>query len=66
MFGFYDPTDSATDSYTPPFNKRFLGFITKQRIEARQAPVDAFKRYRKTCDPGGLFYTEYLRDLLEG
>jgi hypothetical protein len=66
MFGFYDPTDHALDSYTPPFNKKFLSFITKQRIETRQAPVDAFQKYRKTCDPNGLFYTEYLRDLLEG
>jgi len=40
--------------------------ITKQRIDTRQAPVDAFKKCRKTCDPKGLFYTQYLRDLLEG
>jgi FAD/FMN-containing dehydrogenase len=66
MFGFYDPTDKALDSYTPPFNKKFLSFITKQRIETRHAPVDAFQKYRKTCDPNGLFYTQYLRDLLEG
>ena len=66
MFGFYDPTDQSPDSYTPPFNKNFLSFITKQRVDIRQAPVDAFKKYRKTCDPNGLFYTQYLRDLLEG
>ena len=66
MYGFYDPTDPALDSYTPPFNKKFLSYITKQRIDTRQAPVDAFKKYRKTCDPKGLFYTQYLRDLLEG
>ena len=58
MFGFYDPTDHALDSYTPPFNKKFLSYITKQRIDTRQAPVDAFKKYRKTCDPKGLFYTQ--------
>src|SRR5712671_3136562 len=66
VFGFYDATDQALDSFTPPFNKKFLSFITKQRIEAHQAPIDAFTKYRKTCDPGGLFYTQYLRDLLEG
>jgi FAD/FMN-containing dehydrogenase len=66
MFGFYDPTDRDADSYTPPFNKQFLSFITRQRIEKHTAPVDAFKKYRKTCDPKGLFYTPYLRDLLEG
>ncbi|MGA7312331.1 MAG: FAD-binding protein [Silvibacterium sp.] len=66
MFGFYDPTDEALASYTPPFNKNFLSFITKQRSETRQAPVDAFRKYRQACDPNGLFYTQYLRDLLEG
>jgi hypothetical protein len=66
MFGFYDPADATPDSFTPPFNKKFLTFITRQRIETRQAPVDAFNRYRKTADPSGLFYTPYLRDLLEG
>jgi hypothetical protein len=67
MYGFYDPTNPALDSYTPPFNKNFLSFITNQRSKTpRRAPVDAFKKYRKTCDPKGLFYTQYLRDLLEG
>jgi FAD/FMN-containing dehydrogenase len=66
MFGFYDPADPALDSFTPPFYKNFLSFITRQRTETRQAPVDAFKKYRAACDPGGLFYTQYLRDLLGG
>jgi FAD/FMN-containing dehydrogenase len=66
MYGFHDPINPDTDSYTPPFNKNFLSFITKQRVETRQAPVAAFKKYRKACDPNGLFYTQYLRDLLEG
>lgn len=64
MYGFYDPTDQALDSFTPPFNNNFLRFITRQRMETRQAPVDAFKKYRQTRDPDGLFYTQYLRDLL--
>ena len=66
MFGFYDPTSQDPDSYTPPFNRNFLSFITEQRSKTRQAPVNAFKKYRNTCDPNGLFYTQYLRDLLEG
>jgi hypothetical protein len=66
MFGFYDPTDQDPDSSTPPFNKNFLSFITRSRTDVRQAPVDAFNRFRKTRDPNGLFYTQYLRDLLEG
>jgi len=65
MFGFYDPTDPALHSCTPPFNKQFCSFITKQRAETRNAPVDAFEKYRKVCDPNGLFCTQYLRDLLE-
>jgi FAD binding domain/D-arabinono-1,4-lactone oxidase len=64
MYGFYDPTSSAQDSFTPPFNKNFLSFITRQRIQNRQAPVDAFKKYRQTRDPGSVFSTQYLRDLL--
>jgi hypothetical protein len=65
MYGFYDPTDTSTSSYTPPFNKNFLKFITNQRSATRQAPVAALKRFRSASDPGGLFYTQYLRDLLE-
>ncbi len=65
MYGFYDPTDSSTDSFTPPFNRNFLKFITNQRIVTRQAPVDAFKKFRSASDPDGLFYSQYLRDLLE-
>ena len=42
------------------------GFLYAALQHKRQAPVDAFKKYRKTCDPKGLFYTQYLRDLLEG
>jgi len=63
VFGFYDPSNPALDTFTPPFNKNFLSFITEQRI-ARQAPIDAFKKYRQDRDPGGVFYTGYLRDLL--
>src|SRR5215510_11095502 len=36
MFGFYDPTDPALDSHMPPFNKKFLSYITKQRIDTSQ------------------------------
>ena len=66
MYGFYDPTDPSTSSYTPPFNGNFLKFITAQRSATRQAPVEAFKKFRSASDPGGLFYNEYLRQLLEG
>ncbi len=65
MFGFYDPTDPSPDSYTPPFNEKFLSFITRQRIETHKAPIEAFKKYRRGRDPNGRFYTSYLRDLLE-
>ena len=65
MYGFYDPADGSSDSYTPPFNKNFLKFITRQRSQTRQSPVDAFKKYRASQDPAGRFYNQYLRDLLE-
>jgi len=66
MYGFYNPTDPAQDSYTPPFNPKFLSFIAQQRVAVRQAPVDAFKPYRQARDPNGRFYIQYLRDLVEG
>jgi FAD/FMN-containing dehydrogenase len=65
VYGFYDPANPDVNSCTPPFNRNFFRFITKQRSQARQAPIEAFKKYRKSVDPGGLFYTQYLRDLLE-
>jgi FAD/FMN-containing dehydrogenase len=64
MYGFYDPSDPSTDSFTAPFNPNFLGFMTAQRAQLHGAPVAAFKTYRKACDPGGLFFTPYLQDLL--
>lgn len=65
MYGFYDPGNSDQDSYTPPFNVKFLSFITKQRSGTHHAPVEAFRKYRQSRDPNGLFYTQYLRDLLQ-
>jgi hypothetical protein len=65
VYGFYDPTNPDVNSCSPPFNKKFFSFITGQRSKVRQAPVEAFKKYRKSVDPGGLFYTQYLQDLLE-
>jgi len=63
MYGFYDPKDANKDSFTPPFNKNFLSFITQRRID-RGAPVEAFKKYRRQCDRDDRFYNEYLRKLL--
>ncbi|SHA02823.1 hypothetical protein BTHERMOSOX_725 [Bathymodiolus thermophilus thioautotrophic gill symbiont] len=63
MYGFYDPKDSNKDSFTPPFNKNFLSFITQRRIE-RGAPIEAFKKYRQYCDRDNRFYNSYLRKLL--
>lgn len=63
MYGFYDPNDPNTDSFTAPFNTNFLHFITQRRID-RGAPVEAFKNYRRQCDPDNRFYNKYLRDLL--
>jgi len=65
MYGFYDPTNSDQSSYTPPFNQNFLSFITQQRIN-RKAPIAAFNSYRKTVDPTGMFYNQYLQALLGG
>ena len=51
----------ALKNYTSVY---FTNLSTKQRIQNRQAPVDAFKKYRQTRDPVGVFSTQYLRDML--
>ena len=63
MYGFYDPTDKDPDSYskTGPFNPNFLAKLRK----LRGARLEAFSAYRKRLDPNGLFYNEFLRNLLE-
>lgn len=67
MYGFYDPTDPAQDSYTPPFNPKFLSFIAQQRVAAHARHLlMRFKAYRQARDPNRRFYTQYLRDLPEG
>jgi FAD/FMN-containing dehydrogenase len=62
MFGFYDPTDHALDSYTPPFNPGFLADLAKRR----GARVKAFDAYCRTCDPNGVFHNNIVAALLGG
>jgi FAD/FMN-containing dehydrogenase len=61
MYGFYDPTPPGTYSKTGPFNPNFLAKLR----ELRGARLEAFSAYRKRLDPNGLFYNEFLRNLLE-
>jgi hypothetical protein len=61
MYGFYDPTQ-APGTYTPAFNPNFLSALRTQR----GARLQSFNAYRKSQDPTGLFYNEYLRQLMEG
>ncbi len=61
MYGFYDPTPTAAGAYTAPFNPKFLAALR----ERRGAPLEAFNAYRKSVDPNGLFYNDFLRKLLE-
>lgn len=62
MYGFYDPKAPAgTCSGTGPFNPGFLA-----DLRARRGPrLEAFSAFRRSMDPGGLFYNAYLRSLLE-
>ena len=62
MYGFYDPTAPQPGSYTAAFNPNFLAALRAQR----GARLQAFDAYRKSQDPNGLFYNEFLRSLLEG
>ncbi|MFN0215441.1 MAG: FAD-binding protein [Saprospiraceae bacterium] len=58
MYGFYKPEDNSTSA---PFNPFFLS-----RLRKRRGPrLEAFNAYRKKLDPNGLFYNDYLRQLLE-
>ena len=61
MYGFYDPTQPA-GTYTAPFNPNFLANLRT----LRGARLQAFNAYRKSVDPNGLFYNEFVRQLLEG
>ena len=63
MYGFYDPNDANTESYTAPFNSNFVSLTTERR-KRNGAPVDAFKAYRQSRDPGDVFYNQYLRAML--
>jgi FAD/FMN-containing dehydrogenase len=63
MYGFYDPTEPpGSYSKTGPFNPNFLAYLRT----SRGARLQAFNVYRKGVDPNGLFYNEFLRQLLEG
>jgi hypothetical protein len=67
MYGFYDPTKpEGTYSETGPFNPNFLANLRTRRNALPGAPLQAFNAYRKSLDPNGLFYNEFLRKLLEG
>lgn len=62
MYGFYDPENPGEPySMNGPFNPNFLAHLKARRGE----PLRAFNDYRKKLDPTGLFYNEYLRQLLE-
>jgi len=61
MYGFYDPTEGPdTYSKTGPFNPNFLASVR----ERRGARLEAFKAYRQSLDPNGLFYNDFLRRML--
>lgn len=62
IYGFYDPSDApGTYSKTGPFNPNFLANLRTRRGER----LVAFNTYRKSIDPNGLFFNNYLHKLLE-
>ncbi|HVE70040.1 MAG TPA: FAD-binding protein [Thermoanaerobaculia bacterium] len=61
MYGFYDPTMPSGTS-TGAFNPNFLANLRTRRGDRLQA----YNNYRKSQDPTGLFYNEYLKMLMEG
>ncbi|MGR8981398.1 MAG: D-arabinono-1,4-lactone oxidase [Gammaproteobacteria bacterium] len=62
MYGFYDPNAAPTAPATAPFNANFLANLRRRRGPR----LEAFNAYRKSLDPNGLFYSDFLRALLEG
>jgi FAD/FMN-containing dehydrogenase len=62
MYGFYDPAEGPdTYSKTGPFNPNFLASVRA----GRGARLGAFNAYRQSLDPNGLFYNNFLRQMLE-
>jgi len=61
MYGFYDPA-APGGTYSAAFNPNYLATLRQRRGQRLQV----FNDYRKTRDPGSLFYNDYLRELLEG
>ena len=59
MYGFFDP-GAAPDSYSPPFNPKFLARLAQGRAER----IAAFDRYRRQRDPNGMFCNGYVDALL--
>ena len=60
MYGFYDP-QGAPGNYGAAFHPGFLADLRSRR----GARLEAFGEYRRSQDPDGLFYNDYLRALLE-
>lgn len=60
MFGFYDPTDASSISYTAPFNDNFLKTLAGRRTDR----LKAFESFRATRDPKKVFSNEYVSKLL--
>lgn len=59
MYGFFDPT-APDDSFSEPFNPAFMDVLRHRR----GARVQAFNAYRKKCDPGGMFCTGFVSQLV--
>jgi hypothetical protein len=59
MYGFYDPT-LGPGTYTAAFNPNFISALGTRR----GARLQAYNNYRKTQDPTGLFYNQYLQLLM--
>ncbi|MBV9581429.1 MAG: FAD-binding protein [Chloroflexi bacterium] len=60
MYGFSDP-NAPSGTHTAPFNPNFLKAINSRRSDR----VKAFNDYRQSRDPGGVFYNDYVRQLLD-
>ena len=61
MYGFYDPAHGPEEP-TDAFNPNFIAML-RERYGDRLTQFNAF---RQAMDPDGLFYNDYMCNLLEG
>lgn len=64
IYGFFDPDNKDSDSYSAPFNDNFIQKLNERRDERAPGARQAFEKYRNEVDPQNMFRNEYVGKLL--